>query len=35
MNKLIELIDAEPFVYGINFKNKVNLTVYEGEHPKR
>ncbi len=33
MNKLIELIDAEPFVYGINFKNKVNLTVYEGEHP--
>ena len=33
MNKLIELIDAEPFVYGINFKNKVNLTVYKGEHP--
>lgn len=33
MEKLIELIDAEPFVYGINFRSKVNLTVYKGEHP--
>lgn len=33
MEKLIELIDAEPFVYGINFKNKINLTIYKGEHP--
>lgn len=33
MDKLIELIDAEPFVYGINFRNKVNLTIYKGENP--
>ncbi len=33
MDKLIELIDAEPFVYGINFRNRVNLTIYKGENP--
>ena len=33
MDKLIELIEAEPFVYGIDFRSKVNLTVYKGEHP--
>ena len=33
MDKLIELIDAEPFVYGINFRNGVNLTIYKGENP--
>ncbi len=33
MEKLIELIDAEPFQYGIEFKNKINLTIYRGENP--
>lgn len=33
MEKLVELIEAEPFVYGIEFKNKLNLTIYKGENP--
>ncbi len=27
------MIDAEPFVYGIDFRNRINLTIYKGEHP--
>jgi len=33
MEKLIELIDAEPFQYGVDFRGKVNLTIYRGENP--
>lgn len=33
MDNLIELIDAEPFVYGMDFKNKINLKISKGENP--
>ena len=32
MNFFFELIDVEPFVYGLEFKNRINLKVSKGEH---
>ncbi len=30
---LLQLIDAEPFVYGLDFNGKINLTINKGENP--
>ena len=33
MENFYELIDVEPFVYGIEFKNKITFSVKKGENP--
>ncbi len=33
MEKFYELIDVEPFSYGIDFKNKISFSVEKGENP--
>lgn len=33
MKPFFEIVDAEPFVYGMDFKNKVSFSVEKGENP--
>lgn len=33
MEKLIEIVDGLPSVYGLEFKQPINLSIYQGENP--